>query len=103
MFPMTEDEIKRETRLLALEILAVNLLATDVLLTPKSDPSALAAKIRERMIAAAGKPFPEVDDPAMSDLLSAELEAAVDRLMEMATDQINLVLEALAEKAKRGS
>jgi hypothetical protein len=55
------------------------------------------------MIAAAGKPFPEVEDPAMSDLLSAELEAAVDRLMEMATDQINLVLEALAEKAKRGS
>jgi hypothetical protein len=81
----------------------VNLLATDVLLTPKSDPSALIAKMRERMIAAAGKPFPEVDDPAMSDLLSAELEAAVDRLMEMASGQINRVLEALAEKAKRGS
>jgi hypothetical protein len=81
-------------RLYALEILVVNQLAV-ACLTGGADPVAFVAKLREGMIEVIrGLAFPEVADAAQSDLLSAELESAADRLMKMATGQILAVLEA---------
>jgi hypothetical protein len=53
----------------------------------------LANRISDQMLAGArAKGFSEVD-PAMSDLLSAELESAVARLASMASEQIRTVLQ----------
>jgi hypothetical protein len=44
------------------------------------------------MIAGAqGKTFPEVRDPALSQLFAIELEAAIDRLLGMVSEQITLL------------
>jgi hypothetical protein len=80
--------------------LAVNLFAISCL-TTRGDPAELAAKVRQQMVGGArSHTFPDLD-PAMSDLFSAELEGAVDRLM--ATAQINVVLQARKKKTERGS
>jgi hypothetical protein len=98
---MTEEELRGQMRLYAVEILAVNLLAISCLMTPK--PQELVAKVRQQMIdGARTHTFPGLDDPAMSDLLSAELESAADRLMEMASAQIDVVLQG-RERNKGGA
>jgi hypothetical protein len=52
------------------------------------DPVALLNRIRDQMIEGAkNRTFPGYD-AAMSDLLSAELESAVTRLMDMGSEQI---------------
>jgi hypothetical protein len=91
---MDENELKLQMRLYAVEILAANLLAMSCLQS-SLDPSNLIARLRQQIVEGArGHTFPGLEDPAMSDLYSAELEAAVDRLMEMATAQTNVVLQA---------
>ena len=80
-----EQAIKSEMRLWALEVLVTNLLA--MVCTLDRDPGALLNQIRERMIEGAkSRTFPGYD-AAMSDLLSAELESAVARLMDMGSAQ----------------
>ena len=95
---MTEDEIKNWMRIYAVEILAVNSFAVFCLKEAPDDPLALSAKAHQRMIdTVRRRGFPGVD-PAMSDHASAELEDAVNRLMEMASAQIREALEG--RKAK---
>jgi hypothetical protein len=101
--PATEHELKLQMRLYAVELLAAKMLAMSLLLQPEPDPSRRMAKIRQQMVhPAQPHTFPDLD-PAMSDLLSAELEAAVDRLMEMATVQIDQALQARKKKTERGA
>ncbi len=83
---MNEAEIKREMRLWALEILVANLLAMLCELDPT--PMDLFVKIRAQMIESSKKQAFSDLEPAESDFLSAEFEAAVSRLMEMAGTQI---------------
>jgi hypothetical protein len=95
---MTEGELKAQMRLYAIELLTVNLSAMTCLMTPK--PRELIAAVRQQMIGRARElTFPGLDDPAMSDLFSAELESAVDRLVEMADEQIGRVLQARKRKS----
>jgi hypothetical protein len=83
---MNEAEIKREMRLWSIEVLVANLLAMLCELDPT--PVDLFVKIRDQMIEGARKQaFPDLD-PAESDVLSGELEAAVSRLVEMAGTKI---------------
>jgi hypothetical protein len=94
---MTEEEIKSEMRLYAIEVYVSNLFAMSCLMTPS--PMEYAETVRRQMTAGARqRAFPEVGDAALSDLLSAELEAAVTRLAGMASEQISVAL-----RNRRGS
>ena len=87
---MTNDELRSWTRIYAVEILAVNLCAISLL---QANPQELAERTRQQMIEGARQHgFPGLD-AAMSDLASAELEDAVDRLMQMVGGQISEVLQ----------
>jgi hypothetical protein len=94
---MDEQTIKAEMRLWALEVLVCNIFA--IIAASDTNPNELMTKTRDQMIAGARqRTFSEVD-PAMSDLLSAELEAAVTRLMEMANSQIAMLQRHRGERA----
>ncbi|HEY6258202.1 MAG TPA: hypothetical protein VIY51_20665 [Xanthobacteraceae bacterium] len=96
---MTEGELRAQMRLYAIELLTVNLSAMTCLMTPK--PRELIAAVRKQMVdRARALTFPGLDDPAMSDLFAAELEAAVDRLVEMADGQISRVLQVRERKGR---
>jgi hypothetical protein len=87
---MNEDQIKTEMRFWALEIIVCNLLAIQCLQHPT--PLELLKMLREQSLMGARlRTFPGFD-PAMSDLLSAELEAAIGHLMGMAHEQIGVAL-----------
>jgi hypothetical protein len=88
---MTTDELKDWMRIYAVEILAVNLCAMSLLQT--ADPQGLAERVRKQMIEGTRRHGFAGVDPAMSDLASAELEDAANRLMEMVSEQIRVVLE----------
>jgi hypothetical protein len=91
---MNEEEIRAEMRLYVLEVFATNLLAVNCLLANPQDPMAMIERLSKQMIdGARAKGFADVD-PAMSDLLSAELEAAVARIMTMTQEQIGVVLKS---------
>jgi hypothetical protein len=98
---MSEDELRREMRLIAIDALAANLLATSILQASKN-PEALMASIREGMLQTAALPFPE-HDPAESDWYASEFEAAVARLLGMAESQMHQALQSHREKAARSS
>jgi len=84
---MNEDEAKLNMRLYALELLVANVFAMLCTLDPLPDD--FLARIQKQMIKAAQKQgFPGFD-PAESDFLSAELEAALSRLLGMAGSQIH--------------
>jgi hypothetical protein len=89
---MDKKEIEIETRLYALEIFAANQLSISCL-TSGLDPAKMLATIKKQLIEGAQKQTFSDYDPAMSDLLSAELESAVSLLIEMANGQINHVLK----------
>jgi hypothetical protein len=91
---MNEDELKAEMRLYAVEFLTANLFAMFCLMTSPSPRETLATARRQMIDSARSQTFPGLDDPAQSDLFSAELESAVDRLMEMGNAQIDRVLQA---------
>ena len=90
---MSNDGLKAEMRLYALELLAADLFAMSCLMS--SSPRETLARVRQQMIdGARSQTFPGLADPAKSDLFSAELESALDRLMEMVNAQIDAVLQA---------
>jgi hypothetical protein len=98
---MTPEELKDWMRIYAVEILSVNQLAVSCL-AHSSDPLAMVETLRQQMVGGARThAFPGLD-PAMSDLASAELEDAMNRLMDMVRAQISEVLDNLQKKA-RGS
>jgi hypothetical protein len=77
---MNEDVIKAEMRLFALETITCQLWAMTLL----QEPPDIATKIHSVWLGRAkNHAFPGVDDPAVSDLYSAEFEAAMRRLVEM--------------------
>jgi hypothetical protein len=89
---METSEVRDQMRIYAIEILLVNVFASFCMMT--DDPLKAVATARARAIAVVQKlgfPF----DAAMSDLCSAELETALDRLMEMATGQITQAQKSL--------
>jgi hypothetical protein len=83
-----EDEgaIKTEVRLWALEMLVCSLVA--VILDSDSAPQELLERTRQQMIEGARHLTFGGLDAAQSDLFSAELEAAVTRLMDMVAEQM---------------
>ena len=87
---MTEEEVRGEARLYALEwavsqIWCVSLMATGI-------PRTFLKEIRGQALQGARSlTFPSVD-PAMSDLYASEIEVAIDRLLAM--------LQALLEKQR---
>lgn len=90
---MTESEIKAEMRLYVLETLVANMMAITCGAAEPADPKGAFAKAKAQMIGAAKiQSFPQLDDPALSDLYAAELEAAVARLASMVDEQIDLLV-----------
>jgi hypothetical protein len=82
----TEREYKVEARLCALEWTVCQLMVAlvDTHASDSSDASAFLTRMHENLIEAARqKTFPELADPAKSDLMSAEFEAAFARLAAM--------------------
>jgi hypothetical protein len=95
---MTENELRLQMRIYALEVLAVNLLSISCLASGL-DPRSVLAQVKQQMLEGARRQtFPDLADPAMSDLASAELETAVEILMEMAKQQIDVVPKAREKK-----
>jgi hypothetical protein len=89
---MDEAAIKAEMRLCVLEKLVCDLLVMNLSLTPY--PKEFLEKMRAEMIEGSRRrTFPGFD-PAQSDLLSAELEGAVDRLLGMASEQMQIGLSS---------
>ena len=85
---MDEQAVKAEMRLCVLEKLVCDLLVMNLSLTPH--PQEFLEKMRAEMIEGSRRrTFPGFD-AAQSDLLSAELEGAVDRLLGMASEQMQL-------------
>ena len=80
---MDEATIKADMRLFVLESLVALLWASTHRADLGSDPVYLVADLKKRLTdRARNQTFAGVD-PALSDLLSAELEAAIDRAMAM--------------------
>lgn len=92
----SEQEIKTEVRLYAIEIFVANLLSISCLST--SAPKAVIDQMRLQLRQGANKPLIGLD-AAMSDMISAELESAVDRLAGMASEQIDSTLKHAQGKA----
>jgi hypothetical protein len=91
---MTEDDVRTEARLYALECLVCQMFATMHLQIAGADAlSALEMQRQQALRGARQKAFPELGDPALSDLMSAELEAAADRLAGMERELLVAVLQ----------
>jgi hypothetical protein len=96
---MTEAEIRAEARLYALECVVCQTLALIHLQIAAADPLSVLEQQRQQAIhGARQKAFPELNDPALSDLMSAELEAAVDRLADMEKALLEGVLRSRASR-----
>jgi hypothetical protein len=90
--PMTGDEIRLEMRFYAVEILFANLFAISCL--REAYPRRFIADVRQQLVEAVRtRGFPSLGPPT-SELFLAELENAVSRLMEMVSEQLNVVLQA---------
>ncbi len=91
---MTENEIKAEMRLYVLETMVANMLAMTCCAAEPSAPLAAFDEAKKQMLKGARQhSFPQLRDPALSDLYSAELEGAVARIASMVSEQINLLLK----------
>jgi hypothetical protein len=91
---MDEAAIKSEMRIWALEVLTSNLFTMLLMLDP--NPGALYQRIRHQMIEGTKRrTFGSATDAASSDLFSAELEAAVTRLMDMTREQMRIAGTAI--------
>jgi hypothetical protein len=77
-----EVEIKAECRFYALEMMFCRLLATTFRQMGAVGDAMLEETRRQSLEEARRQTFPALD-PAMSDLVSAELESAIDRLLGM--------------------
>lgn len=80
-----EDDIKAECRLYAVEWLVCLMFAAQFHQIGAAGPTMLDRARRQALESARRQTFP-VFDPAMSDLVSAELESAVDRILGMAKE-----------------
>lgn len=90
---MTEDDVRAEARLYALENLVCQMFALLHLQIAGSEAlSALETQRQQALRGARQKAFPELADPALSDLMSAELEVAIDRLVGMERALLEAVL-----------
>jgi hypothetical protein len=89
---MTEQEIKDEMRLWALEVLVAN--AFSMLVALDEDPHSFFRLVKKQMIDGAKQRTFSGVDAATSDLYSAELEGAVTRLMDMVSSQIAIGLKS---------
>jgi hypothetical protein len=90
---MTENEIKAEMRLYALECVVCQMMAS--IFFQSAGSRALSALEEQRKAAISGareKAFPEFRDPAISDAASAELEIAVARLADMGKAYLETLL-----------
>jgi hypothetical protein len=91
---MNEESVKIEMRLYALEGIVSSLLTAYCLQAAPLEPLKAFEKAADQMKEAAKKPtFPKAD-PAMSDLLSAESEAALTRLLAIVHEQITAIPKA---------
>jgi hypothetical protein len=91
---MDENLIKFEMRLYALECLVSSHFAGFCFQAAPSAPLQFCETIRNQIVEEARRrTFPQTG-PAMSDLLSAELEAAATRLVAMVSEKITQVLQA---------
>ena len=105
---MDEAAVKAEMRLWALEKIVCDMLVTT--LSSHPNPMIFLSQMRAQMLQGARSlPFPGFDPsrrmrraaewtalsfaPSQSDLLSAELEAAVDRILTMANEQMQIWLK----------
>jgi hypothetical protein len=94
---VTEEQIRLEMRVRALEGLVASMLAAQCSVPGADDPSKAFSAMSANVIANAKVlTFPGLD-PAMSDLHSAELEAALTRLLDTATQ-----LVATIQKSREG-
>jgi len=84
---MTEDQIKTEMRLFALESIVCQRFATHYLQMPREIFDAIQKQAIE---GAQRQTFPEFD-PAFSDLLSAEFQASLERLYGMIRRNLEIV------------
>jgi hypothetical protein len=83
---MSQEAIQAEARIWTLEAFACELFS--LWCSQQKTPGKIFVNLRRRMkTAARERTFGEVH-PAMSDHLSAELESAVDRLMEIGRRQL---------------
>jgi hypothetical protein len=89
----TEDRLKLEMRLAALEFVVCKI-AAGVLIASGQTGEKLAKAHEEQMRDVAKQMFP-VNDPALSDLATAEWEEAIGRLLKM---QRSLVAQAMGTK-----
>jgi hypothetical protein len=97
---VAEDEIRLEMRFYAVEILFANLFAISCLRA--ASPRRFIADVGQQIVESVRiQGFPSLD-PVMSDLFSAELENAVSRLMEIVSEQLDVVLQAREKKSDGG-
>jgi hypothetical protein len=88
---MGHEAVKAEMRLRALEVLVFDLLVT-ILANDAAPLDALKNKGEQMIRSTQMRTFSELSEAALSDLHSAELQSAVERLMEMAKTQMLLGL-----------
>jgi hypothetical protein len=87
---MTKSEIRTIARLYALEAVVSQIEALFLLAAPGDPFQVLDFQTKQRISGIRGKSFPELGDPAMSDLMAAEIE---DRLIALADQtKANLAL-----------
>jgi hypothetical protein len=86
---LNEKSIKAEIRLYVIEFFVVTLFASLCVQNDPSEPLKALDRAKKALIEGARKQTFRRFDPAMSDLLSAELEAAVTRLLAMTSEKIN--------------
>lgn len=95
---MDQKEISLEARLYALELFAANQLAISAL--SSGDPKRVIEAVRRQMAQGVQKlTLPQLNDPALSDLLASEIEDAVLLLVEMASGQIDHALASIQKKS----
>ena len=88
--PMNEKAIKAQMRLYVIEHFITTCFAALCAQANPSDPLGAFERWEKTMIEAARKTtLPRLDDPAMSYLYSAELEAAVARLLALAKQKLD--------------
>jgi hypothetical protein len=80
---MTASEVKLEARLRALEWTVCQVMVAIIYQTASDASSFLGEMHKNTIEAARQQTFPELADPAMSDLMAAEFETAVSRLAAM--------------------
>jgi hypothetical protein len=92
---MNEQAIKVEMRLLVLELMVSSLLTALCLQVNDADPSAALMTLTKTITEGARRQvFSHLKDPALSDLYSAEFEAAATQLTDRATSQISVILKS---------